>query len=49
MVTGPAARAAFDLRKESPHLRDRYGRHHLGPERPDRKRGLSRRASGSSR
>jgi uncharacterized protein (DUF1501 family) len=30
MVTGPAARAAFDLTKESPHLRDRYGRHTWG-------------------
>jgi hypothetical protein len=27
MVTGPAARAAFDIRKENPRLRDRYGRH----------------------
>jgi len=30
MVTGPAARAAFDIRKESPQLRDRYGRHQWG-------------------
>jgi uncharacterized protein (DUF1501 family) len=30
MVTGPAARAAFDLRKEDPRLRDRYGRHTWG-------------------
>ena len=30
MVTGPAARAAFDIRRESPHLRDRYGRHQWG-------------------
>jgi uncharacterized protein (DUF1501 family) len=30
MVTGPAARAAFDLSKESPRLRDRYGRHTWG-------------------
>jgi hypothetical protein len=30
MVTGPAARAAFDLSKESPKLRDRYGRHTWG-------------------
>ncbi len=30
MVTGPAARAAFDLSTESPHLRDRYGRHQWG-------------------
>ena len=30
MVTSPAARAAFDIRKESPHLRDRYGRHQWG-------------------
>ena len=27
MVTGPAARDAFDIRKEEPRLRDRYGRH----------------------
>jgi len=30
MVTSPAARDAFDLRKEGPHLRDRYGRHQWG-------------------
>jgi hypothetical protein len=30
MVSGPAARAAFDLSKESPRLRDRYGRHQWG-------------------
>ncbi|WZO97358.1 DUF1501 domain-containing protein [Isosphaeraceae bacterium EP7] len=30
MVTGPAARAAFDLSKEDPRLRDRYGRHLWG-------------------
>ena len=30
MVTGPAARAAFDIRKEDPRLRDRYGRHQWG-------------------
>jgi uncharacterized protein (DUF1501 family) len=30
MVSGPAARAAFDLSKESPRLRDRYGRHTWG-------------------
>jgi Protein of unknown function (DUF1501) len=30
MVTGPAARAAFDLKKENPRLRDRYGRHTWG-------------------
>ncbi len=30
MVTGPAARAAFDIRKENPRLRDRYGRHVWG-------------------
>ncbi len=30
MVTGPAARAAFDIRKEDPRLRDRYGRHTWG-------------------
>ncbi len=30
MISGPEARAAFDLSKESPHLRDRYGRHTWG-------------------
>lgn len=30
MVTSPAARAAFDIRKESPRLRDRYGRNSWG-------------------
>jgi uncharacterized protein (DUF1501 family) len=30
MVTSPSARAAFDIRKESPRLRDRYGRHQWG-------------------
>jgi hypothetical protein len=30
MLTGPEARRAFDLTKESPHLRDRYGRHQWG-------------------
>jgi uncharacterized protein (DUF1501 family) len=30
MVTGPAARRAFDLAKEDPRLRDRYGRNPLG-------------------
>ena len=30
MVTGPAARAAFDLRREDPRLRDRYGRNNWG-------------------
>jgi hypothetical protein len=30
MVTSPAAREAFDIRKESPRLRDRYGRHQWG-------------------
>lgn len=30
MVTGPAARAAFDISRESPRLRDRYGRHTWG-------------------
>jgi hypothetical protein len=30
MVTGPAARAAFELEKEDPRLRDRYGRHPWG-------------------
>jgi hypothetical protein len=29
-VTGPAARVAFDLNKEDPKLRDRYGRHNWG-------------------
>jgi uncharacterized protein (DUF1501 family) len=30
MVTGPAARAAFDITREDPRLRDRYGRHQWG-------------------
>lgn len=30
MVTSSAAREAFDIRKESPRLRDRYGRHTWG-------------------
>jgi hypothetical protein len=30
MVTGPAARRAFDLTREDPRLRDRYGRTRLG-------------------
>ena len=30
LLTGPTARAAFDLRTESPRLRDRYGRHQWG-------------------
>ena len=30
LVTGPAARSAFDLDREPPALRDRYGRHPLG-------------------
>lgn len=30
MVTGPKARAAFDLMQESPQLRERYGRHSWG-------------------
>jgi uncharacterized protein (DUF1501 family) len=30
MVSGPAARAAFDLSKEDPRLRDRYVRHQWG-------------------
>jgi hypothetical protein len=30
MVTGPAARQAFDLSREDPRLRDRYGRNRLG-------------------
>jgi uncharacterized protein (DUF1501 family) len=29
-VSGPAARRAFDLSKEDPRLRDRYGRHNWG-------------------
>jgi uncharacterized protein (DUF1501 family) len=29
-VSGPAARRAFDLGKEDPRLRDRYGRHNWG-------------------
>ncbi len=30
MLTGPAASRAFDLSKEDPRLRDRYGRHQWG-------------------
>src|SRR5439155_9535811 len=30
LVTGPTARAAFDLDREPPAVRDRYGRHPLG-------------------
>jgi hypothetical protein len=30
LVTGPAARKAFDINKEDPKLRDRYGRHTWG-------------------
>jgi uncharacterized protein (DUF1501 family) len=30
LVTGPSARRAFDLSKEDPKLRDRYGRHTWG-------------------
>jgi hypothetical protein len=30
MVTGPAARRAFDLSREDPRLRDRYGRTRVG-------------------
>jgi hypothetical protein len=30
MVTGPAARRAFDLSREDPRLRDRYGRTRIG-------------------
>lgn len=30
MVTGPAARRAFDMSKEDPRIRDQYGRHHWG-------------------
>src|SRR5262249_54281145 len=29
-VSGPAARRAFDINKEDPKLRDRYGRHNWG-------------------
>ena len=29
-VTGPAAREAFDINREDPRLRDRYGRHNWG-------------------
>src|SRR5581483_3845605 len=29
-VTSPQARAAFDIKKENPKLRDRYGRHQWG-------------------
>jgi len=30
LVSGPAARQAFDLSKEDPRVRDRYGRHNWG-------------------
>lgn len=30
LVTGPAAREAFNIKKEDPRLRDRYGRHNWG-------------------
>lgn len=30
LISGPAAREAFDLNKEDPRLRDRYGRHTWG-------------------
>src|SRR5262249_31911456 len=30
MISGPAARQAFDIEKEDPRLRDRYGRHTWG-------------------
>jgi hypothetical protein len=30
LVSGPAARQAFDISKEDPRLRDRYGRHNWG-------------------
>jgi hypothetical protein len=30
VLTSPQARAAYDLSKESPATRDRYGRHHFG-------------------
>jgi hypothetical protein len=30
MISSPAARRAFDIDKESPHLRDRYGRNEYG-------------------
>jgi hypothetical protein len=29
-VTGPTARAAFDINRENPRVRDLYGRHNLG-------------------
>jgi hypothetical protein len=30
LISGPAARRAFDISKEDPRLRDRYGRHNWG-------------------
>ena len=30
LVTSPAAREAFDIRREEPRLRDRYSRHQWG-------------------
>jgi hypothetical protein len=30
LISGPAAREAFDISKEDPRLRDRYGRHNWG-------------------
>jgi hypothetical protein len=30
MISGPAAREAFDISREDPRLRDRYGRHNWG-------------------
>ena len=40
-VTGPPARRAFDISKEDPRLRDRYGRHNWGraAARPPPRRG----------
>lgn len=32
LLTSPAAQAAFDLSKESPEVRDRYGRHQWGQQ-----------------
>ena len=34
MLSGPEARAAFNITRESPRLRDRYGRHTWGQKRP---------------
>src|SRR5262249_54747368 len=32
LLTSSAARDAFDIDRESPHLRDRYGRHTIGQQ-----------------